>query len=40
MLISFLLHSSAQLYDTQMDDWTSQMKEILAEEEKAMNGTE
>ena len=23
-----------------MDDWTSQMKEILAEEEKAMNGTE
>jgi len=40
MLILSLFYASPQLYDTQMDDWTSQMKEILAEEEKAMNGTE
>lgn len=35
-----VLQFVSELYVTQMDDWTSQMKEILAEEEKAMNGTE
>ncbi|KAL9959765.1 hypothetical protein ACROYT_G033120 [Oculina patagonica] len=34
-----VLQFVSELYDTQMDDWTSQMKEILAEEEQAINGT-
>ncbi|KAJ7336006.1 Melanoma-associated antigen G1 [Desmophyllum pertusum] len=33
-----VLQFVSELYDTQMDDWASQMKEIIAEEEKAING--
>lgn len=35
-----VLQFVSELYDTEMDSWTTQMKEILAEEEEAMNGVE
>jgi len=35
-----VLQFVSELYDTEMESWTSQMKEILAEEEQAVNGVE
>lgn len=35
-----VLQFVSELYDTEMESWTSQMKEILDEEQQAMNGVE
>lgn len=35
-----VLQFVSELYDTEMESWTSQMREILAEEERAVNGVE